>query len=73
MSNTIKLPEMLRELMDEHNLTPAQLAIETTLPIANIYEYLSGANTPFFENFIFTSQPSISRVPRDLRAFSRAK
>ena len=52
MSNVIKLPEILKELMEEHNLTPDQLAVETTIPIANIYEYLSGAHTPYFENFV---------------------
>ena len=52
MSNTIKLPEILKELIEEHNLKPEQLAIKTTIPIANIYQYLSDAHLPNFENFV---------------------
>lgn len=52
MSKEFKLPEILKELMEEHNLTAHQLAVETNIPIANIYEYLSGSHTPYFERFI---------------------
>lgn len=52
MSNTIKLPEILKELMEEHNLTQMELSIKTGIPDGNISNYLSRVHTPNFENFV---------------------
>ena len=52
MSNAIKLPEILKELMEEHNLTQMELSVKTGIPDGNISNYLSNVYTPNFENFV---------------------
>ena len=52
MSNTIKLPETLKELIEEHNLTQLELSVKTGIPNGNISNYLSHVHTPNFENFV---------------------
>ena len=52
MSKALKLPEILKELLEEHELTQMELSIATGIPDGNISNYLSRVHTPNFENFV---------------------
>lgn len=47
-----KLPERLKEYMQERNVTQSALAKNTGIERSNISEYLSGKHVPSYSNFI---------------------